>query len=172
MLVVGLAAALYFLVFAGGDDDADAPDTVVVGADGSATPIDSSGVGAGAASGGPQLQFPITAVVTAAGNGLQSFRVTQDGGDRRPYWVETGNTQTFTADSSLVLWGEGDDLNFADAVVEIQGLRFTPRPGAPLRIDRQRGQAVLDSLAQASGAVQGGSAPSVTAPPSDSDVSR
>ena len=151
VFVVVLAGALYFLVFASdSDDDADVPDTIAVGDTGAETPIDSSGVGAGAASGGPQLQLPIEVVVTAQGNGLQSFRVTEDDGDRRPYWVNAGESQTYEADSSLVLWGEGDSAAFVDAVIEIQGLRFTPRDGAPVRIDRQRGQALLDSLSSAS----------------------
>jgi hypothetical protein len=151
LVVVALGLAFYFLIFAGDDAEVDEPDTVAVSADADDAPaeVDSAGVGAGAAAGGPQLQFPIRAVVTAGGDGLQSFRVTTDDGDRRPYWIEAGNSETYEADSVLVLWGEDPGQDFSEATVEIQGLRFTPQSGRPLRIDRQTGQRLLDSLATA-----------------------
>ncbi|PAP77439.1 helix-turn-helix domain-containing protein [Rubrivirga marina] len=154
IVVVALGLAFYFLIFAGDDDGEDAADTVAVSADADAEPvaIDSSGIGAGAAAGGPRLQFPIRAAVTAGGDGLQSFRVTVDNGDRRPYWIESGNSETYEADSSLVLWGEDPSQDFSEATVEFQGQRFTPQSGRPLRIDRQTGQRILDSLATASAA--------------------
>ena len=174
VFVVVLAAALYFLVFAGDDVDETAPDTVAVGATGAETPIDTAGVGAGAAGGGPQLQFPVQVTVTAGGDGLQWFRVTEDGGDRTPYWIDAGASQTFTADSSLVLWGEGNEggsaLAFAESTVEVQGVRFTPRDGAALRFDRQRGQAVLDSVAAAGAAVPAPAAPAPTAVDGTTDL--
>lgn len=151
LVVVALGLAFYFLIWAGDESDADpAEDTVAVGVD-AETPvdIDSSGIGAGAAAGGPQLQFPLQAVVTAGGDGLQSFRVTTDDGDRRPYWIEVGVSETFEADSVLILWGEDPTQDFSEATVEIQGQRFTPQSGQPLRIDRQSGQRLLDSLATA-----------------------
>ncbi len=149
-VVVALALAFYFLIFAGDSPEDDAPDTVAVGTEpGDEVAIDSSGIGAGAAAGGPRLQFPIRAVVTAGGDGLQSFRVTEDGGDRRPYWIDLGTSETYEADSLLVLWGEDPSSDFSEATVEIQGLRFTPQSGRAFRVDRQNGQAVLDSLAAA-----------------------
>ncbi|WP_420457415.1 helix-turn-helix domain-containing protein [Rubrivirga sp.] len=164
-VVVALALAFYFLIFAGDSPDDDAPDTIAVGAAGEEVAIDSSGIGAGAAA-GPRLQLPIRAVVTAGGDGLQSFRVTQDAGDRRPYWIDQGASETFEADSVLVLWGEDPGSDFSEATVEIQGLRFTPRSGRALRLDRQSGQAVLDSLAAADAA---GPAPEVGAAPPAQD---
>ena len=168
VIVVALGLAFYFLIFAGDDTDVEDEGTVAVSADADADPvaIDSSGIGAGAAGGGPRLQFPIRAVVTAGGDGLQWFRVTEDGGERTPYWIDLGASQTFEADSSLVLWGEGNDDDtayaFDETTVEIQGQRFTPTSGRALRIDRQSGQRLLDSLATATPA-----APSVegAAPP-------
>ena len=155
VVVAGLAAAMYFLVFAG-DDEPDAPDTVVVGDDGDETEVDSVATGAGAATGGPQFQTPIRVTVTAGGDGLQWFRVTADDGERLPFWIDAGTSQTFEADSSLVLWGEGNDNDtayaFDETTVTLQGLRFTPPSGSALRLDRQRGQAVLDSLAAANAA--------------------
>ena len=155
VLVLALGGALYWLVFAGDADEPEPADTVAVGAESEPAAVDSSGIGTGAAAGGPQLQFPITAVVTATegGDGLQWFRVTQDGDAQGLNWIDRGTSKTFQADSVLVLWGEGNQAGtayaFEESAVEIQGIRFTPRNGAPLRLDRQRGQAVLDSLATA-----------------------
>lgn len=156
VVALAIAGVLYVLVFAGDDGlEGEDVDTVAIG--GAEAAIDSAGVGAGAAGGGPQLQLPITVTVTAAEGGLQWFRVTSDGGDRTPYWIDGGGSQTFRADSALVLWGEGSEggpqpLSFADATVEIQGQPFTPRSGAALRITRETGQRLLDSLAAAAGA--------------------
>ena len=149
--VAALAAALYVLVFAGDDaPDADGPETVSIG-DGATAEVDTSGVGAGAAGGGPQLQLPIEVTVEATGgNGLQSFRVTEDDEDRQPYWINLGESQTFTADSALVLWGQ-DTPNPGEATYVFQGQRFTPADAAPLRITRETGQRILDSLAAAAG---------------------
>ncbi len=172
-VVVALALAFYFLIFADDTPDDDAPDTVAIGAAGEEVAIDSSGIGAGAAGGGPQLQFPIRAVVTAGGDGLQWFRVTEDSQDRTPYWINLGGTQTFQADTTLILWGEGNEggtaFAFEETTVEIQGLRFTPQSGRALRLDRQSGQAVLDSLAAAESV---GPAPEVgAAPPAEDPAS-
>ncbi len=145
VVVLGLAAAMYFLFRS--DDVPDDGTTVV--ASGVAAQIDSAGVGAGAAAGGPQLQFPITVSVAARGDGLQSFRVSEDDGERTPYWINSGASRTFTADSSLTLWGEGSGTFFSDAVVELQGIRWTPPDGEAVVISRAAGQALLDSLAAA-----------------------
>ncbi len=141
-VVAALALAVYFLVFR----TADEPDEPLAATDGAAAQIDSAGVGA--AAGGPQFQLPISVTVSAAGDGLQSFRVSVDG-DRGPYWINAGTSQTYTADSSLVLWGEGTGAFFTDATVEVQGLRWTPPDGRPVTIDRARGQRLLDSLTAA-----------------------
>lgn len=153
VLAIALAAALWLIVFrdADGPESEDVPDTIAVGDE--PTPIDSAGVGAGAASGGPQFRLPIEATVTAGGDGLQWFRVTVDDEERTPHWIDQGASQTFTADSALVLWGEGNDggaaLAFDETTVEIQGLRFTPQSGARLVISQSTGQRLLDSLAAA-----------------------
>ncbi len=153
LLVVALGAALWFLVFDGDSpEDEDAPETVTVG-DGQQAEIDSSGVGTGAAGGGPQLQVPIAVTVTAGGDGLQWFRVSQDAEERTPHWIDQGASQTFEADSALVLWGEGNEagpaLAFDEATFEIQGQRFSPPNGRAVRITRANGQPFLDSLATA-----------------------
>lgn len=153
VVVVVLAAALWFLVFAGNDEpEADGTETVAVG-NGQEIDVDSSSLATGAAAGGPQLQLPISVTVTAGGNGLQWFRVTEDADERTPYWIDQDASQTFEADSSLVLWGEGNEadaaLAFDEATFEMQGLRFTPPDGRVLRITRSNGQRFLDSLATA-----------------------
>ncbi|HEX8387134.1 MAG TPA: helix-turn-helix transcriptional regulator [Rubricoccaceae bacterium] len=143
-VIAALAFALYFLVFRGGDEpEADA----VAGV---AAEVDSAAVGAGAAGGGPQLQLPFQVVVTAAGDGLQSFAVSTNG-SRAPYWITSGDSRTFTADSSLILWGEGSGAYFSDATVELQGIRWTPPDGRPVTISRETGQRLLDSLSAAGG---------------------
>lgn len=143
--VVLVLAGVIYMLFRG--DDAPETDTLVASS-GVAAQIDSAGVGAGAAAGGPQFQLPISVTVAATGDGLQSFRVSEDGA-RAPYWVNSGESQTFTADSSLTLWGEGSGAFFSDAVIELQGIRWTPADGQAVVIDPARGQALLDSLAAA-----------------------
>lgn len=145
VVVAALAAALYLLVFRGDDED----EAGIVAGDGVAAEIDSAAVGAGAAGGGPQFQLPIRVAVTAAGDGLQSFSVSRNG-VRAPYWIAGGGNQTFTADSSMVLWGEGEGAFFSDATVELQGIRWTPTDGQPVRISQRTGQRLLDSLTAAS----------------------
>ena len=143
LLVVGLAAAMYFLVFAGDDDvDTDA-EVVAVGAE-SDVAIDSAGVGTGAAA-GPRFQRPIRVTATAAGGTLSPLRVFVDG-DYGEEWLEAGNSVTLEADSALVIDGVGSTGRFQNAVLEWQGQRFTPQPGAPLTISAATGQGLLDSL--------------------------
>ena len=158
LLVVGLGAAMYFLVFAG--DDAEEPediDVVAVGEEPDVA-VDSAGVGTAAAA-GPRFQRPIQVTVTAGSDGLQWFRVTQDDGERTPYWIDGGTSQTFEADSALVFWGEGNQgdtaFAFEETTLELQGQRFTPRSGQPLEISGSTGQALLDSLATAPAAPTG-----------------
>ena len=141
-VVAALAVIVWYLGFRTDASEGDAVD-----ANGVASEIDSTAVGAGAA-GGPQLQLPITVSVAASGDGLQSFRVSEDG-SRAPYWIDSGTSRTFDADSSLVLWGEAESASFGDATVEFQGIRWTPADGRPVVIDRATGQRLLDSLATA-----------------------
>jgi hypothetical protein len=152
VVVAALAAALYVLVFR----DDEAPAEALATASGVAAEVDSAAVGAGAAGGGPQLQLPIRATVTAAGDGLQSFSVTADG-ERAPYWINAGQSRPFTADSALVLGGEGAGAYFSDATVELQGIRWTPVDGRPVTISRATGQRLLDSLSAAGGGAAPGS---------------
>lgn len=157
-LILGLFAV--FVLIVGGtmwwllrDDspDTDPDDQLVeVGADELGATPDSVGATAETPT-GPQLTLPITVSLTAGGDGLQSFRITEDGDGRRPYWIDQGTTQTYEADSLLILWGEDPTSDFSEATVEIQGLRFTPPSGRPLTISRANGQALLDSLAAAGG---------------------
>ena len=137
-VVAALALAVYVLMFR------DAPEPATDAA--LAARIDSAAVGAGVGGRGRRFQTPISVAVTASGDGLQSFRVSLDG-DRAPRWIATGETETFAADSSLILWGEGTSGAFSDAVVELQGVRWTPPDGRPVTISRATGQRLLDSLA-------------------------
>ena len=147
-----LGAILWFLVFDGGGSSD--PDTASASDPGSTTAqIDSVGLGAGVEAGGKRLQVPIRITVTAGGNGLQNFRVTESPNERLGHWVEPGDSKTFESDSLVVLWGEGADGVGPEATLELQGERWTPSVGSVLRIDRDRGQRLLDSL--------------VAAPPSD-----
>ena len=146
--VVALAAALWFLVFR----EADPPGETLATAADVATQIDSTGIGAGAAGGGPRFQRPIALSVAATGDGLQSFRVSLDAGERSPFWINAGESRTFTADSSLTIWGEGTAATFADAALELQGIRWTPADGQALTISPATGQRLLDSLSAAAGA--------------------
>ena len=143
-VVAVLAAALYFLVF---QPDAEPVEDVVVTEGGEVTAIDSAGVGAGAATTAPQLQLPIRVTAYAGGNGLQNLRVTEEPAERLGHWIETGDSKTFESDQAVVLWGEDGDWSSGDAVLELQGQRWTPSGAVPLRIDAAGGQRLLDSLA-------------------------
>ena len=147
-----LGTILWFLVFDGAGPSE--PETASASDPASTTAqIDSVGLGAGVEAGGKRLQIPIRITVTAGGNGLQNFRVTEAPNERLGHWVEPGDTKTFESDSLIVLWGEGADGVGPEATLELQGERWTPSIGSVLRIDRDRGQRLLDSL--------------VAAPPSD-----
>jgi hypothetical protein len=115
-----------------------------------------------AATAGPRLQTPIRVTLTAQGGPLQNFRVTSEPDARRPYWIEQGDSQEFTSDQAVVIWGTGGDGSFSipsAARLTLQGYSWTPT-GGPVRIDAQRGQALLDSLHR----VQGGAPASSGAP--------
>ena len=143
-----LGAIVWFLVFDGetpsNADTASASDPTSTTAQ-----IDSVGLGAGVEAGGKRLQVPIRITVTAGGNGLQNFRVTESPNERLGHWVEPGDSKTFESDSLIVLWGEGADGVGPEATLELQGERWTPAIGSVLRIDRERGQRLLDSLVAA-----------------------
>ena len=106
---------------------------------------------------GPRLQTPIQVTVIASGGSLQGFRVTEGDDARRPYWLEEGNEQTFQSDDQVTIWGEGSDESYgipSNMRLRLQGIEWDPQDGQVLRIDQQRGQALLDSLSRvrASGA--------------------
>lgn len=161
VVIVGvLAAALYFLAFRG---DGEPVDDETVNPTGDVAAIDSAGVGAGAASEAPQLQMPIRVTVYAGGNGLQNLRVTEEPAARLGHWIERGNSKAFESAEAVVLWGEDGDWSSGDAVLELQGQRWTPTGAVPLRIDAAGGQQLLDSLA----ARPAGSMPAIPGPPDE-----
>lgn len=149
VLLAVCAAAVWFLVFR---TDSEGDELVADGTEqeGEAPQPDST-----EATGptGPRLQTPISVTVEATDGGLQWFRITSDSDERAPNWIDEGTDQTFTADSVLVVWGEGNAsdtaYDFEEATLELQGLRWRPANGAPVRISLQNGQALLDSLAAA-----------------------
>jgi hypothetical protein len=107
---------------------------------------------------GPQLATPIQVTLIAEDGPLQNFRVTEEPDARRPYWIEQGERQTFSSETEVIIWGTGTEGSFgipSQARLEMQGFTWNPPDGAVVRIDRQRGQALLDSLHRA----QGGAAP-------------
>src|SRR5690606_4854137 len=99
----------------------------------------------------PQLGSPIAVTVIAEGGALQGFRVTEAPDVRRPYWLEQGAEQTFRSDEEVILWGQGEDPDGLSSAVRLrmQGFEWDPADGQVLRIDRARGQALLDSLHRA-----------------------
>jgi hypothetical protein len=111
-----------------------------------------------AATAGPRLQTPIRVTLTAQGGPLQNFRVTSEPDARRPYWIEQGDSQEFTSEQAVVIWGTGGDGSFSipsAARLTLQGYSWTPT-GGPVRIDAQRGQAILDSLHRVQGGAPAG----------------
>lgn len=94
----------------------------------------------------PDLALPIRVTVTAGGDGLQNFRVTEVPNERLGHWVEAGESVTFESDSLVVFWGQGATGLTGEATLELQGFRWAPTDRSVLRIDRQRGQQLLDSL--------------------------
>jgi hypothetical protein len=110
----------------------------------------------------PQLGTPIAVTVIAQGGALQGFRVTEAPDVRRPYWLEQGQEQTFQSEEEVVLWGQGENPEGLSSAVRLrlQGIEWDPADGQVLRIDRARGQALLDSLHRAQYA---GGAPTGTA---------
>jgi hypothetical protein len=77
--------------------------------------------------------------------------VTEDPDVRRPYWMEQGEEQTFESETEVVVWGveRGDGFAIPEAArVRLQGYAWNPA-GSVVRVDRERGQALLDSLHRA-----------------------
>ena len=145
-VVAVLGAAIWFLVLRDSGETAD-PAPVAVDSSERPSEIDTVGIGAGAGTNAPQMQVPITVRLYAGGNGLQNFRVTAEPEERLGHWIEAGDSKTFTSDQAITLWGEGGDGFGDDAVVELQGQRWTPTGTSPIRIDAATGQSLLDSLA-------------------------
>lgn len=147
VLIALVAVALWFLVFR--EPSPDEPEVETASTE-TASSADSAATAL--ASAGPRLQTPITVTAIADG-GLQWFRVTSDSEERTPHWIDEGTNQTFSADSALVFWGEGNAgdtaYDFAETTLELQGLRWKPASGQAVRISLQNGQALLDSLARA-----------------------
>ena len=167
ILLAICGGAVWFLVFRDAGDAEPEPQQASGEAQEAAMP-DTTAAPAGPT--GPRLQTPITLTVDATDGGLQWFRVTEDGGERSPHWIDEGTSQTFTADSALVVWGEGNQggpaLDFSQATLELQGLRWRPADGSTVTVTVQNGQALLDSLA---GAGVSGGAPAA-APEASGDA--
>ncbi|MEL6615628.1 MAG: helix-turn-helix domain-containing protein [Bacteroidota bacterium] len=149
VLIAVCAAAVYLLIFRTDSDDTTlVADDTEQGTD-AATPEETPDQGPT----GPRLQTPITVTVEATDGGLQWFRITSDSDERFPDWIDEGTDKEYTADSSLVIWGEGNSndtaYDFEQATLELQGLRWRPASGSAVRITLQNGQALLDSLAAA-----------------------
>jgi hypothetical protein len=102
----------------------------------------------------PRLELPIQVTVIAADGplgGADGFRVTEEPDSRRPYWIEQGDEQTFSSNSEVIIWGTetGGQYSIPDAArLRLQGYTWSPG-GSVLRINQQRGQAILDSLHRA-----------------------
>lgn len=102
----------------------------------------------------PQLSTPIALTVVAVEEPLRELRVQVDDEARTPYWLEPGTEQTFTGQEQVIIWGElgqgeSGGGSYEDARLRLQGLEWAPREGVIYRIDRARGQAILDSLHRA-----------------------
>lgn len=109
----------------------------------------------------PQFQTPIQLTVVAGENALENFRVQVDDDARRPYWIEPGQSESFTAQQRVSVWGEleagaSGGGNYDGATLRVQGLEWTPPDGRVVRINQQTGQALLDSLNRASNAAPTG----------------
>ena len=98
---------------------------------------------------GPQLQTPIRVTVIAVDEPLEDYKVQVDDDARRPYWLNPGTDQTFEGSNQVIIWGEAGEGDYDGSKLRLQGLEWSPREGTIYRIDRQRGQALLDSLHRA-----------------------
>ena len=108
----------------------------------------------------PQFQTPIQLTVAAADEALENFRVQVDDDARRPYWIEPGQTQSFTAQQRIAIWGEleagaSGGGSYDGARLRLQGIEWAPRDGQIVRISQQNGQAVLDSLSRTNAGTTG-----------------
>lgn len=147
VLVVLAVLAVLWLLFGG-----DSPEPDVAGSD---TPeSEEVAAGDGPATDGsspqspaPRLSFPIEVSVVAGGDGLQSFLVTEAPNARYPVWIEPGETNSFSSNLGVVLWGEGGlGMNPEEVTLRFQGYEWRPPQGQVLRIDSTYGQTLLDSL--------------------------
>ena len=104
-----------------------------------------------AAVAGPRLPDTLRVTLVAQGGPLQGFRVQVAGDARRPVWLEQGEERVFESLEEVVLWGNERDGNWevgTNAVVRFAGLAFRPDSSRAFRVNRQNGQAILDSLAR------------------------
>ena len=147
VLLVLAAVAVLWLLFRNASPETDAvaldtPDSVEASSEDSIAAAGSSGTPSA-----QRLTFPIEVTVVAGGDGLQSFRVTEAPGERRPVWIEPGETISFSSSQGIVLWGEGGlGMNPEEVTLRFQGYEWKPPRGQVLRIDNTYGQTLLDSL--------------------------
>lgn len=151
--VVAIGAILWYL-FRGTMPEAEPVERpVAVDTTRATAPTDSTGIAANATPQNippaPQLASPIAVTVVATDQPLEDFKMQVDDDARRPYWINLGAEQTFQGSQQVIVWGEGGEGNYDNAKLRLQGLEWTPREGQVYRIDRQRGQALLDSLHRA-----------------------
>lgn len=144
VLVVLAVFAVLWLLFR---DNSPTPDVVNAASTDSIEVATADNTIGGQQSEAPLLTFPIEVQVVAGGDGLQSFRVTEIPDERRPIWVEPGETVSFTSDRGVVLWGEGAvGMDPAEVTLRFRGYEWHPPQGQILRIDGTYGQTLLDSL--------------------------
>ncbi len=147
VLVVLAVCTILWLLFRSDSPEPDVATTA--GADTALTALGDSSISGSSTgqSGAPRLTFPVEVTVVAGGDGLQSFRVTEVPAERRPVWVEPGESVTFSSNRSVVLWGEGGlGMNPNEVTLRFRGYEWNPPPGQILRIDSTYGQTLLDSL--------------------------
>lgn len=152
--VVGvlLIGGILWYLFSGADPEPEAVDRPVAVDTTSATASDSVAVAAQAPQSippAPQLGSTIAVTVVATDEPLEDFKMQVDDDARRPYWLNPGVEQTFEGSDRVIVWGEGGEGNYDNARLRLQGLEWAPREGVIYRIDRARGQALLDSLHRA-----------------------
>lgn len=140
LVLVGWAVTSFFT---GGDDapDEQPPEEVAVAeTDTAAAPPAPPAPTRPAAVLGSPMQVVITAKPSS--DGLQEIRVKVDEEIRRPYWIEPGESETFTPQDRITIINDLDD-----ATITLDGFAYpTDRLDAEGRIviDRASGQAHLD----------------------------
>lgn len=158
LLVIG--GLLWFLLRSDDPDVIERPRPAQVAEDTTDAATDTTAVAQATPppSDAPRLQTPIQVTIVAQDGALQNFRVTAAPDVRRPMWLEQGETQSFSSDTEVIVWGTESGGSFGipqNARVQLQGYTWQPT-GQVLRITPERGQALLDSLHRAQGAPTGG----------------